>query len=238
MNKYLADGKERAPKVREMFTRLAWRYDLVNDVMSFGLHRIWKRQTVRTALDGAGGRVLDICCGTGDLCFLAAKMGARRVTGLDFTLPMLTVARRRKGEKQPRVEFAEGDALRLPFPVGSFDAITVAYGLRNVADPAAALAEMLRVLAPGGRAVILDFGKPDNRVAASVYGAFLHTMMPAVGWLFHRDPQTYLYIPASLERYPGQRGVAELMKSAGFANVRYENRLLGTMGINIGEAPV
>src|SRR5262249_56912814 len=95
-----------------------------------------------------------------------------------------------------------------PFPDGSFDAITVAYGLRNVADPAAALAEMLRVLAPGGRAVILDFGKPDNRVAASVYGAFLHTMMPAVGWLFHRHPQTYLYIPASLEHYPRHRGGA------------------------------
>jgi demethylmenaquinone methyltransferase / 2-methoxy-6-polyprenyl-1,4-benzoquinol methylase len=237
MNKYLSYGRERAPKVREMFTRLAWRYDLVNDVMSFGLHRLWKRQTVRIALDGGHARLLDLCCGTGDLCFLAGSLGARSVTGLDFTMPMLAVARSRTAAEGPATDLVEGDALSLPFPNGSFDAITSAYGLRNIADPAAALVEMRRVLAPGGRAVILDFGKPDNRLAAALYGAFLHTMMPAVGWLFHRDPETYLYIPASLERYPGQRGVADLMKQAGFVNVRYENRLLGTMGINIGEAP-
>ena len=237
-NKYLSYGADRAPKVEELFGRIAWRYDAVNDVMSFGLHRRWKRQTVSIALAGGAARVLDICCGTGDLCFLAAKMGARRVAGVDFTLPMLAVARGRRREEGVAADFIEGDALRLPFPAGAFDAITVSYGLRNIADPAAALVEMRRVLAPGGRAVVLDFGKPDNRVAAALYGAFLNTMMPAVGWLFHRDPQTYLYIPASLERYPGQRGVAELMKQAGFVNVRYENRLLGTMGINIGEAPV
>src|SRR5512141_2766176 len=179
MNKYLSYGRERAPKVREMFTRLAWRYDLVNDVMSFGLHRVWKRRTIRIALDGDRGRLLDLCCGTGDLCFLAGRLGARRVTGLDFTMPMLAVARRRKAAEGPGTELIEGDALFLPFPDRSFDAITSAYGLRNVADPAAALVEMRRVLAPGGRAVILDFGKPDNRLAASLYGAFLHTMMPA-----------------------------------------------------------
>jgi demethylmenaquinone methyltransferase / 2-methoxy-6-polyprenyl-1,4-benzoquinol methylase len=238
MNKYLSYGEQRAPKVREMFTRLAWRYDVVNDVMSFGLHRRWKRQTAAIALDGGQpARVLDLCCGTGDLCFLAEEIGARTVTGLDFTLPMLAVARRRKLASGARSRFAQGDALRLPFPDGAFDAITVGYGLRNIADPEAALSEMCRVLAPGGRAAVLDFGKPDNPIAAALYGAFLHTMMPAVGWLFHRDPQTYLYIPASLERYPGQRGVADLMKRAGFVNVRYENRLLGTMGINIGEKP-
>jgi demethylmenaquinone methyltransferase/2-methoxy-6-polyprenyl-1,4-benzoquinol methylase len=238
MNKYLSYDEERAPKVKAMFTRLAWRYDAVNDVMSFGLHRRWKRQTVALALDGGSAkRVLDICCGTGDLCFLAERMGARRVTGIDFTLPMLAVARRRKLSVGSGSLFTEGDALRLPFPDGAFDAITVSYGLRNIADPTGALAEMRRVLAPGGRAVILDFGKPDNRLAAALYGAFLHTMMPAVGLLFHGDADTYLYIPASLERYPGQRGVADLMRRTGFTNVRYENRLLGTMGINIGEAP-
>ena len=238
MNKYLSYGQERAPKVKEMFTRLAWRYDVVNDVMSFGLHRLWKRQTVRIALAGRPARVLDLCCGTGDLCFLAAKMGARRVTGLDFTLPMLAVARRRKRDEGPMAEFTEGDALHLPFPDATFDAITVGYGLRNLADPEAGLAEMRRVLAPGGRAVVLDFGKPDNVVASKLYGAFLHTMMPTVGLLFHGDADTYLYIPASLERFPGQRGVADLMRRTGFVNVRFEERLLGTMGINIGEAPV
>ena len=238
MNKYLSYDEERAPKVRAMFTRLAWRYDLVNDVMSFGLHRRWKRQTVEIALAGGRKRLLDLCCGTGDICFLAEEMGAPGVTGLDFTLPMLAVARRRKRRSGGRARFTQGDALSLPFPEARFDAITVGYGLRNIADPEKALGEMRRVLAPGGRAVVLDFGKPDNPIAGGLYQAFLRTMMPAVGWLFHGDADTYLYIPESLKRFPAQRGVAELMRRVGFVNVRYENRLLGTMGINIGEAPV
>jgi len=241
MNKYLSYDENRAPKVRQMFTRLAWRYDLVNDVMSFGLHRGWKRQTVALAADGLrpGGRWLDLCCGTGDMSFLAeaAAHAGTRVAGADFTLPMLAVARRRKLAEARASAFTQADALRLPFPDGTFDAITVGYGLRNLADPEAGLAEMRRVLAPGGRAVILDFGKPGNPIAAALYQAFLHTMMPSVGLLFHGDADTYLYIPASLRRYPGQRGVADLMRRAGFVNVRFEERLLGTMGINIGESP-
>jgi demethylmenaquinone methyltransferase/2-methoxy-6-polyprenyl-1,4-benzoquinol methylase len=150
---------------------------------------------------------------------------------------MLAVARRRKLADRKSSEFLQADALQLPFPDATFHAITVGYGLRNIADPQAALVEMRRILAPEGRAVVLDFGKPENPVAAALYQAFLGTMMPAVGWLFHRDPDTYLYIPESLKRYPGQRGVADLMRNAGFVNVRYENRLFGTMGINIGEAP-
>ena len=236
-NKYLAYDDSRAPRVRAMFSRLAWRYDLVNDVMSFGMHRRWKRDAVRLALAGAAARprVLDLCCGSGDLCFLAEESGAGTVTGADFTLPMLAVARRRRIEKASAARVVQADALELPFPDGSFDALTVAYGLRNIADAEASLREMRRVLAPGGRAVILDFGKPENPVAGVLYRAFLRTMMSAVGWIFHGDPETYLYIPESLERYPAQRGVERLMKEAGFVNVRFENRLLGTMGINIGE---
>ena len=238
-NKYLSYDDQRAPKVREMFSRLAKRYDLVNDVMSFGMHRKWKREAVRLALDGRpAGRVLDLCCGTGDMSFLAEALGASSVVGADFTVPMLSVARRRAAEERRRPAFVGADALRLPFGNAAFDTITVGYGLRNIADPGNALVEMRRVLAPGGRAVILDFGKPDNRLASSLYFAYLKTMMPAVGWIFHGDPETYLYIPASLARYPAQRGVENLMRDAGFANVRYENRLLGTMGLNVGEAPV
>lgn len=240
-NKYLSYDEERAPKVREMFSRLAARYDLVNDIMSFGMHRRWKRQTVAIALDGAHRprKLLDLCCGTGDMCFMAeeASRGGVEVVGLDFTLPMLLVGRGRKLAEGKRTRFAAGDALSLPFPDNAFDAITVGYGLRNIADPEAALLEMRRVLAPGGRAVILDFGKPENPLANLLYQGFLRTMMPAVGWIFHRDPQTYLYIPESLKRYPAQRGVEEIMRRAGFANVRCKNRLLGTMGLNIGEAP-
>lgn len=240
-NKYLSYDGERAPKVREMFSRLAGRYDLVNDVMSFGMHRRWKRRTMRLALAGPKlpRKLLDLCCGTGDLSFLAEEMGGDgvRVVGADFTLPMLAVARTRKREAAARSSFVQGDALRLPLPAAAVDAITVGYGLRNIADPAAAIREMRRVLAPGGRIVILDFGKPDHPLAAALYNGYLRTVMPAMGWLFHRDPQIYAYIPASLEKFAAQRGVAAMMKDAGLVNVRWENGLLGTMGFNIGEAP-
>ena len=239
-NKYLSYDADRAPKVREMFSRLAWHYDLVNDVMSFGMHRPWKKLSVRLAAEGIGkgGRWLDLCCGTGDMAFLAEQIArpAAKVVGLDFTLPMLAVARGRSTRDGRSSSFVNGDALRLPFPDAAFDVITVGYGLRNIADPAAALREMRRVLAPGGRCVILDFGKPRNRVASALYRAFLRTMMPAVGWIFHRDPETYLYIPESLARYPGQVGVRDMMREAGFENARFEEKLLGTMGINVGEA--
>lgn len=236
-NKYLSYDEQRAPKVREMFSRLAGRYDLVNDVMSFGMHRRWKRQTVALALAGRRrARVLDLCCGTGDMAFYAeSRDRSLQIVGVDFTLPMLAVAHRRGLSSNSRARLVQGDALRLPFPDATFDAITVGYGLRNIADPASAIREMRRVLAPGGRVVVLDFGKPDNRIAAALYGAFLRTMMPAVGWLFHGDPETYLYIPASLEKFTAQRGVEKMMRDAGLVQVGYENRLLGTMGLNFGE---
>jgi demethylmenaquinone methyltransferase/2-methoxy-6-polyprenyl-1,4-benzoquinol methylase len=173
------------------------------------------------------------------MAFFAERSAGGRVVvyGADFTLPMLAVAQRRKAEERSSARFAQADALRLPFPDGTFDAITVGYGLRNIADPEGALLEMRRVLAPGGRVTILDFGKPANPIASTLYWAFLRTMMPAVGWLFHGDPETYLYIPESLKRYPAQRGVEQLMRNAGLVRVRCVNRLLGTMGINVGEVP-
>ena len=239
-NKYLSYDGERGPKVRAMFSRLAGRYDLLNDVMSLGLHRRWKREAVRLALGERAGPllVLDLCCGTGDLAFLAgAASGRTRVVGIDFTLPMLDVARRRRAGAAGTPVFAQGDAMRLPFGGAIFDAVTMAYGLRNVADPLACLREIRRVLAPGGRVVVLDFGKPAHPLTGAAYSAFLGTAMPVVGWLFHGDADTYRYIPQSLERYPAQRGVRDLMEQAGLASARYEDRFLGTMGLNIGEAP-
>lgn len=239
-NKYLSYDDERGPKVRAMFSRLAGRYDLLNDVMSFGLHRRWKRDAVGLALAGRTGpaRVLDLCCGTGDLAFLARAGAAKgsRVVGLDFTLPMLGVAHSRCAAGEAPT-FAQGDAMRLPFPDASFDAVTMGYGLRNVADPLACLTEVRRVLAPGGRVVVLDFGKPAHPATRALYDGFLRTAMPVVGWLFHGDPDTYRYIPESLERYPAQRGVRDLMERAGLSAARYEDRMLGTMGLNVGEAP-
>jgi len=238
-NKYISDGRERTTKVRDLFSRIAGRYDLVNDVMSLGLHRRWKRDTVRLGA-GAGKaplRWLDLCCGTGDMAFLAEKAAGARVVGADFTLPMLAVARGRRPAEASRAAFVEADALSLPFRDGSFDVVTVGYGLRNLADLPRGLAEMRRVLAPGGRAVALDFGKPSNPIASALYWGYLKIVMPAMGLLFQGDADTYAYIPASLARYPAQRGVEQLMREAGFVNVGYEDRLLGTMGINVGEAP-
>jgi len=236
-NKYIAYDESRASRVRAMFSRLAWRYDLVNDVMSLGMHRRWKREAVRLALERTSGRarVLDLCCGSGDLCFRAEESGAASVTGVDFTLPMLAVARRRRIERASTTRYVQADALRLPFADAAFDAVTVAYGLRNVADTEAALSEIKRVLAPGGRAVILDFGKPEHPVAAALDRGLLRTLMRAVGWIFHRDPDTYLYIPESLKRYAAQRGVERLMKQAGFTKAWHRDRLFGAMAFNVGD---
>jgi len=238
-NKYLSSDATRGPRVREMFSRIAARYDFVNDLMSFGLHRRWKAETVRIALDGAGTptRVLDLCCGSGDLAFRAEAAGARKVVGADFTLPMLAIARRRKTASGSATRFVQADALALPFPDSFFDALTIAYGLRNVADLPAALSEMRRVLAPGGRIAILDFGKPDSAAIRFLSGAWLRAAMPLIGRLFHGDADTYRYIPESLERYPAQRGVERLMRDAGFVHTRWQNRMLGAMGINVGEKP-
>jgi demethylmenaquinone methyltransferase/2-methoxy-6-polyprenyl-1,4-benzoquinol methylase len=238
-NKFLSYDAERAPKVRRLFTVLAPRYDLANDLQSFGLHRRWKRRLAALATRDArpGWRVLDLCCGTGDVVFAARDQSAPLVVGLDFTEAMLAIAlqRRAAGEGDDSAQFVQGDALRLPFADTSFDAVTVAYGLRNVADIEASLDEMLRVLRPGGRIVVLDCGKPDNALARALFFGWLRVMLPVVGWLFHRDADTYLYILESLRSFPAQRGLETMMRRAGMVNVRVENLLLGTMAINYGE---
>ena len=236
-NKFLSYDDQRAPKVHELFTTLAPRYDLANDIQSFGLHRRWKRRAAELAAASArpGWRVLDLCCGTGDLTFAARRCGAAFIVGLDFTEAMLQIALRRRAQDDAGTQFVQGDALRLPFADASFDAVTVGYGLRNVADIEQSLREMLRVLRPGGRVVVLDCGKPDNAMVRVFFLGYLRVMMPLIGWLFHRDPDTYRYITESLETFPAQRGIEAMMRRAGMTAVRVLNPLLGTMGINYGE---
>jgi demethylmenaquinone methyltransferase / 2-methoxy-6-polyprenyl-1,4-benzoquinol methylase len=236
-NKFLSHDDQRAPKVERLFTQLAPRYDLANDLQSLGLHRLWKRRAVRLALRGApaGARVLDLCCGTGDMTFEARRQGAAMAVGADFSAAMLDVAQRRRQAAGAEVFFLRGDALRLPFADASFDAVTIGYGLRNVADIEQCLREMLRVLRPGGRMVILDFGKPANPLVRALYAVFLRAAMPVMGRLFHRDPQTYVYINESLRTFPAQRGIEALMHRAGMVHVRVFEPMLGTMGINYGE---
>jgi demethylmenaquinone methyltransferase/2-methoxy-6-polyprenyl-1,4-benzoquinol methylase len=236
--RYYVEGPARAAGVRDLFARIAPRYDRINDLQSFGLHRAWKRRLVRLAEPAPGRHALDLCCGTGDVAFALAAAGAD-VVGLDFSEPMLAVARRRQQEQAPRtstgpVKFLQGDALALPFPDATFDAVTISYGLRNLADLDGGLREMLRVLRPGGRALVLDFGKPDHALWRALYFAYLRRVVPLFGRWFCGDAATHAYILESLEKYPGPRGVEQRMRAAGFVETRIVNLLGGVMSINVG----
>jgi demethylmenaquinone methyltransferase / 2-methoxy-6-polyprenyl-1,4-benzoquinol methylase len=235
-NQFYAPGTERAAKVNDLFGAIARRYDLLNDLQSFGLHRRWKRRVAELAAVKSGDRTLDLCCGTGDISFALAAKGAD-VTGVDFSEAMLEVAKRRKAEsgKAETLKFIQGDALKIPFAESSFDAVTVGYGLRNLASWEVGLKEMLRVAKPGGRLVVLEFGKPANALWRALYFGYLRFAVPMMGLLFCGNASAYAYILESLKHYPGQQGVATKMRELGLANVRILTLLGGAMRINYGE---
>jgi ubiquinone/menaquinone biosynthesis methyltransferase len=215
---------------RRLFTTIADRYDLITRVLSYGQDARWKRRLVAMAEVRPGERALDLACGTGDLACAVAARGARAI-GLDLTERMLHHARRRPDARG--VPFVTGDMTRLPFPSASFDLVTTGYGLRNVPDLAASLAEIARVLRPGGRLLSLDFNLPSSRLVRAAYLAYLGSVGGALGWLLHRDPDTYRYIPASIRRYPGAAGVADKMRECGFAPVRVVPLLFGLMTLHV-----
>jgi len=237
-NPFYVDGRDRAAKVAELFGGIAHRYDLLNDIQSLGLHRLWKRRLVTLADLSRGDRALDVCCGTGDIAFRLAKAGAQ-VSGLDFSDAMLAVARRR-GEaaetvgSEGAVDFLRGDAMDLPFPDGTFAAVTVGYGLRNVRDWRGALGQMIRVARPGGRILVLDFGKPETRLLRVAYFSYLRLAVPLFGLLFCGNAAAYAYILESLHHYPAQAGVREEMERSGLESVRVLHFLGGAMTINFG----
>ena len=240
-NPFYDAGEQRASKVHALFATIARRYDLINDVQSFGMHRRWKRRLVALANVKRGERALDICCGTGDIAFAFAAQGAE-VVGLDFTEQMLAVAESRRAAINPQSairnpQFQHGDAMKLPFPDNSFDAVTVGYGLRNLASWETGLSEMVRVAKPGGRVVVLDFGKPDNALWRTVYFGYLRLCVPVFGLLFAGRADAYAYILESLKHYPAQRGVEEKMRAQGMKNVHVVNLIGGAMSFNYGEKP-
>lgn len=241
-NTFFDPGEGRAAKVKQLFTRIAPRYDLINDLQSFGLHRFWKRRLVELARVEPGDRALDVCCGTGDLAFALARQGAY-VTGVDFNEQMLAVAERRKAQAQSAPApattptFLQGDALRLPFPDSSFDIVSVGYGLRNLADWQGGLAEMRRVARPGGRLLVLDFGKPDQPLWRALYFGYLRLFVPLLGLVFCGSASAYAYILESLHHYPAQRGVDAELRRLGLEKVRVVNFLGGVMAINTAELP-
>ena len=233
-NKFYEAGEKRAEKVNDLFAAIAPRYDLINDLQSFGLHRYWKRKLIKLAQVKSGEKALDLCCGTGDVAFALAGQGAE-VLGVDFSGPMLAVAKQRQERDRVNgLEFLRGDALNLPAADQSVDVLTISYGLRNLADFEGGLKEMLRVIKPGGRLLVLDFGIPDNRLWRFGYFQYLKWFVPVFGRLFCGDSDTHAYILKSLQHYPAQRGVEKLMHKLGCQDVQVVNLLGGVMGINYG----
>jgi demethylmenaquinone methyltransferase/2-methoxy-6-polyprenyl-1,4-benzoquinol methylase len=227
--------QEAARWVREMFGRIAPRYDLANHLLSYNLDRLWRRRTVkrvRAILDRPDARVLDICCGTGDLALALRKAGRARVLASDFCHPMLEAASR----KLPGGVLFESDALRLPLRDASLDLVTVAFGFRNLTDYDAGMREMRRVLRPGGTAAILEFSQPGNSLFAAVYKLYSRLILPRLGGLITGAPDAYRYLPESIRKFPDAPGLAEAMRRAGFHQVSYERLTGGSVALHLGSA--
>jgi demethylmenaquinone methyltransferase/2-methoxy-6-polyprenyl-1,4-benzoquinol methylase len=217
-----------ADGVRSMFDRIAPVYDVMNRVMTAGLDQRWRRLTVQAAVR-PGDRVLDACCGTGDLAVAARKAGAT-VVGLDFSEPMLERARR----KDDAIEWVQGDLLELPFEDASFDAATVGFGVRNVADLERALAELRRVLRPDGRVGILEITRPRGPLRI-FYRLWFDVLIPLAGKILPGG-KAYTYLPASVRRFPGPDELVELMRAQGFAEVGYRTLGGGIVALHTGRA--
>jgi demethylmenaquinone methyltransferase/2-methoxy-6-polyprenyl-1,4-benzoquinol methylase len=222
--------------VNRLFETIAPRYDSFTRFMSFGMDQGWKRTLVEMGRLSAGETALDLACGTGDITFaLASRLSTGNAVGLDITQGMLAIAESKRRESGvENVSFHRGDIMRLPFPEQVFDCVTGGYALRNVPDITGALAEILRVLKPGGRFLSLDFGHPRNRAYHWLYLNYLIVVGSAAGLAMHGDADTYRYIPESLKRYPGQRGVRQMMDRAGFADTGLREFGGGIMAINYG----
>lgn len=223
------DGKRRY--VRTLFATIADRYDFITVVLSYGQDRAWKRRLLRLAPPLDGLRVLDLATGTGDIAYLAHDAGAR-VTGLDVTTRMIQLAGAKRPPGRARPLFVVGDMSSLPFTAGSFEVVTTGYGLRNVPDLGGAIDEIARVLTPGGLLLSLDFDRPEHPFIRAVYLAYLSVVGGALGWVLHRDPDTYRYIPESIRQYPGAAGVVRLLRARGFAAASSRAVLGGFMAIH------
>jgi demethylmenaquinone methyltransferase / 2-methoxy-6-polyprenyl-1,4-benzoquinol methylase len=221
-------GRLPAEGVRAMFDRIAPVYDAMNHVMTAGLDRRWRRLTAR-AVVRPGDRVLDACCGTGDLAVEAQRAGGV-VTGLDFSEPMLGRAR----TKSTEIEWRQGDLLALPFAHGSFDAATVGFGVRNLADLERGLGELRRVLRPGGRLAVLEITRPRG-LLAPFYRLWFDGIVPLLGKVLPGG-SAYTYLPASVRRFPGPEELEELVRAAGFEDVRWRTFAGGIVALHIGVA--
>jgi len=222
--------------VRAMFGRIAPRYDLANHVLSLNLDRMWRAQTVRRVrhiLERPEARMLDLCCGTGDLLLALQAQAARPVMGSDFCHPMLTAARDKISRRKRACPLFEADALRLPLADGALDLITVAFGFRNLADYESGLAEMHRVLKPSGVAAILEFSQPGNTMFGRLYGFYSRNVLPLIGAALSGSPEAYAYLPESIEKFPSAEDLAARMRAAGFRSVELLRMTGGTVALHL-----
>ena len=228
-----SDSISHTQKVDQLFGAIAARYDLVNDIQSLGLHRVWKRRVVSLANFSEGETGLDLCCGTGDIATGLAKRGGS-IVGMDLNRPMLQQAAARLAKRgEQRVNLAQANAMQLPLGNHSLDLVTIGYGLRNLANMDDGLREITRVLKPGGRLLILDFGKPKNRIIRSVYFLYLAVMLPVFGWLCCGNASAYAYVLDSLKKYSAQKGVTSVLRSTGYKSVQVIEIMAGAMSIHI-----
>lgn len=232
------EAKDKARMVAEVFHSVAGRYDLMNDLMSMGVHRLWKRLAIEYSGVRRGHQVLDLAGGTGDItALLAPRVGdSGRVVIADINDSMLNVGRQRLRDRGivANVEYVQANAEQLPFASNSFDLVTIAFGLRNVTDKGAALREMVRVLRPGGRALVLEFSKPIHRPLSRVYDLYSFEVLPRLGEFFAKDAASYRYLAESIRMHPDQQTLAALMTDSGFDQVSHVNFTGGIVALHRG----
>lgn len=219
-----------------MFAGIAGRYDLLNHLLSGNIDKGWRRLVARTLRSSLveGARVLDVACGTGDLSLVLQGAGAARVVGVDFCRPMLEVARRKAGTDARAIPFIEGDALKLPFADESFDVVTIAFGLRNLASVEDGLRELRRVLRPSGRIAVLEFSEPIVPGFRGLFRFYFTRVLPRIGGLVSGSRGAYEYLPDSVLKFPDQKRLAALMREAGFETVEYKNLTGGIAALHTG----
>ncbi|AJI57769.1 ubiquinone/menaquinone biosynthesis methyltransferase family protein [Francisella philomiragia] len=230
--------EEKQKKVAGVFHSVAAKYDLMNDLMSFGIHRIWKKQTIAKTGVRKGDKVLDLAGGTGDLAYKFCQMvGSQgKVVLSDINSSMLEVGKEKLTNKGcvGNIEYVQANAEYLPFPDNYFDCITISFGLRNVTDKAKALASMCRVLKPGGRLLVLEFSKPIVPMLSKVYDEYSFKALPFLGKIITQDAESYKYLAESIRKHPDQETLKQMMYDAGFDNVEYQNMTGGIVALHIG----
>ncbi len=220
-----------------MFARIAKRYDLLNHLLSGNVDKRWRRivaQRVREKLSSSSSQILDVACGTGDLSLTLFENTGARVVGTDFCRPMLKIA---AGKTSDRIPLIEGDALDLPFRDSAFEVVTIAFGLRNLASVEGGLAELRRVLKPGGWVAVLEFSRPANAMIRPLFGLYFTRVLPLMGGLVSGSRMAYSYLPASVQKFPDQEQLSLLMQRAGFEQVQFENLTGGIAALHMGKRP-